>query len=89
MDKVPYVLIGMMAGSIITIFVMALLFVAKREDESLERLFKAKKSGKLKLLTTSTAESLRSQLMYQTGYQKMVHQKSPKRLLRMLPAQIA
>lgn len=48
MDKVPYVLIGMMIGSIITVILMALLFVAKKEDESLERLFKARKERKAK-----------------------------------------
>ena len=36
MDRVLCVLIGMMAGSIITVFAMALLFIAKKEDESLE-----------------------------------------------------
>lgn len=46
MDKVSYVLIGMMAGSIITLFVMALLSVAKKEDKSLERLSKARKESK-------------------------------------------
>lgn len=48
MDKVPYVLIGMFVGSVITVILMALLFVAKREDESLERLFKAKKEREAK-----------------------------------------
>ena len=46
MDKVSYVLIGMMAGSIITLFVMALLSIAKKEDKSLERLSKARKESK-------------------------------------------
>lgn len=48
MDKVPYVLIGIFIGSVITAILMALLFVAKREDESLERLFKAKKEREAK-----------------------------------------
>lgn len=48
MDKVPYVLIGMFAGSVITVILMTLLFVAKREDESLERLFKARKEQEAK-----------------------------------------
>ena len=48
MDKVPYVLIGMMIGSIITVILLALLFVAKKEDESLERMFKARKERKAK-----------------------------------------
>ena len=48
MDKVPYVLIGMLIGSIITVILMALLFISKREDESLERMFKARKERKAK-----------------------------------------
>lgn len=48
MDKVPYVLIGMLIGSVLTVILMALLFASKREDESLERLFKARKERKAK-----------------------------------------
>ena len=48
MDKVPYVLIGMLIGSVLTVILMALLFVSKREDESLERMFKARKERKAK-----------------------------------------
>lgn len=46
MDKVPYVLIGMFAGSVITAILMALLFVAKREDESLEKAYKKRLKSK-------------------------------------------
>ena len=46
MDRVLYVLIGMMAGSIITVFVMALLFVAKKEDKSLEKACKDRSKSK-------------------------------------------
>ncbi len=48
MDKVPYVLIGMLIGSVLTVILMALLFASKREDESLERMFKARKERKAK-----------------------------------------
>lgn len=48
MDKVPYVLIGMLIGSVLSVILMALLFASKREDESLERMFKARKERKAK-----------------------------------------
>lgn len=48
MDKVPYVLIGMLIGSVLTVILMALLFASKKEDESLERMFKARKERKVK-----------------------------------------
>lgn len=48
MDKVPYVLIGMLIGSVLSVILMALLFASKREDESLERIFKARKERKAK-----------------------------------------
>lgn len=48
MDKVPYVLIGMLIGSVLTVILMALLFASKKEDESLERMFKARKERKAK-----------------------------------------
>ena len=50
MDKVPYVLIGMLIGSVLSVILMALLFASKREDESLERMFKARKERKAKAL---------------------------------------
>lgn len=60
MDRVFYVLIGMMAGSIITVFLMALLSVAKKEDESLEKALKNRLKGKAedidKVGTIDTAE---------------------------------
>lgn len=49
MDKVPYVLIGMLIGSVLTVILMALLFASKREDESLERMFKARKEREAKV----------------------------------------
>ena len=48
MDKVPYVLIGMLIGSVLTVILMALLFASKREDESLDRMFRARKERKAK-----------------------------------------
>lgn len=48
MDKVPYVLIGMLVGSVLTVILMALLFASKREDESLERMLRARKERKAK-----------------------------------------
>lgn len=49
MDKVPYVLIGMLIGSVLSVILMALLFASKKEDESLERMFKARKERKAKV----------------------------------------
>lgn len=49
MDKVPYVLIGMFIGSVLTVILMALLFASKKEDESLERMFKARKEREAKV----------------------------------------
>lgn len=60
MDRVLCVLIGMMAGSIITVFAMALLFIAKKEDESLEKAYKKRLKSKAedidKVGTADTAE---------------------------------
>ena len=56
MDKVPYVLIGMLIGSVLTVILMALLFASKREDESLERMFKARKERKAKADDSRVAE---------------------------------
>lgn len=46
MDRVLCVLIGMMVGSIITVILMALLSVAKKEDESLEKAYKERLKSK-------------------------------------------
>lgn len=56
MDKVLYVLIGMLIGSMLTVILMALLFASKKEDESLERMFKARKEREAKADDSRVAE---------------------------------